>query len=424
MSKLRIGNDVTAIITITASGSSVAWDLSKIAFVLAHSDAQNKDTKMTFSVDENDNTKLVAKFAAEDQRFLGTYRVIVVFTDAQATCTWDAPSFELVEFTADADVTTTIAVNLTGTVELMSISDLYATLQSAVISAQSDATSAQTSATAAANSATAAAAEVAKLNDPDAEFSLTSENSLQNKIVTKRFDNDEAAVTAHVGDTTNPHGVTKAQVGLGAVDNTADSDKPVSEATRTAIAAEKTGREDADAALQVNINSETDKRVSANSALAGAIDAEETARKDADNLLQANIDTEVADRATADGLNEKVANKVTGISEDSTDTQYPSALGVVTPMTSNERVLAKTINSLLERVDSLEAMLRDGVGCLTVDTLQVNRGINQSDSVGSAVIRGSAAPTVIPDFVGQLWVYGTTIYMAVATDSVSNWKQL
>ncbi len=39
----------------------------------------------------------------------------------------------------------------------------------------------------------------------------------------------------HTGDTNNPHGVTKAQVGLGAVDNTADAAKPVSAAQQAAI---------------------------------------------------------------------------------------------------------------------------------------------------------------------------------------------
>ena len=44
------------------------------------------------------------------------------------------------------------------------------------------------------------------------------------------------ALTTHTGNTANPHGVTKAQVGLGNVDNTADTDKPVSTAQAAAIA--------------------------------------------------------------------------------------------------------------------------------------------------------------------------------------------
>lgn len=43
-------------------------------------------------------------------------------------------------------------------------------------------------------------------------------------------------VDLHIGNKSNPHGVTKAQVGLGNVNNTSDADKPVSTAQATAIA--------------------------------------------------------------------------------------------------------------------------------------------------------------------------------------------
>lgn len=46
---------------------------------------------------------------------------------------------------------------------------------------------------------------------------------------------DDADLTAHVGDTANPHGVTKSQVGLANVDNTSDANKPISTATQTAL---------------------------------------------------------------------------------------------------------------------------------------------------------------------------------------------
>jgi hypothetical protein len=42
-------------------------------------------------------------------------------------------------------------------------------------------------------------------------------------------------VDTHIDAKTNPHAVTKAQVGLGNVDNTADTSKPVSTATQTAL---------------------------------------------------------------------------------------------------------------------------------------------------------------------------------------------
>ena len=49
------------------------------------------------------------------------------------------------------------------------------------------------------------------------------------------IDNVATDLSAHEQDTNNPHDVTKAQVGLGNVDNTSDIDKPVSTAQATAI---------------------------------------------------------------------------------------------------------------------------------------------------------------------------------------------
>ena len=45
-----------------------------------------------------------------------------------------------------------------------------------------------------------------------------------------------AKIDSHIGNKSNPHGVTQAQVGLGNVNNTSDADKPVSTAQATAIA--------------------------------------------------------------------------------------------------------------------------------------------------------------------------------------------
>ena len=46
---------------------------------------------------------------------------------------------------------------------------------------------------------------------------------------------EQTALSAHTARTDNPHAVTKAQVGLGNVDNTADADKPVSSAVQAAL---------------------------------------------------------------------------------------------------------------------------------------------------------------------------------------------
>ena len=53
--------------------------------------------------------------------------------------------------------------------------------------------------------------------------------------VDSHSDTNSTNLSNHIGNTSNPHSVTKAQVGLGNVDNTSDLDKPISTATQTAL---------------------------------------------------------------------------------------------------------------------------------------------------------------------------------------------
>lgn len=55
----------------------------------------------------------------------------------------------------------------------------------------------------------------------------------------KQVSDNLSALTSHTSNTSNPHSTTKAQVGLGNVDNTSDADKPVSAATQTALNAKQ-----------------------------------------------------------------------------------------------------------------------------------------------------------------------------------------
>lgn len=65
-----------------------------------------------------------------------------------------------------------------------------------------------------------------------------------------------AKVDSHMGNKSNPHGVTKAQVGLGNVNNTSDADKPVSTAQATAIADAKAAGTNA----QTNLTTHTQNK--------------------------------------------------------------------------------------------------------------------------------------------------------------------
>lgn len=53
--------------------------------------------------------------------------------------------------------------------------------------------------------------------------------------VSERFTETNTIINDHIIDKNNPHGVTKEQVGLENVDNTADLDKPISNATQAAL---------------------------------------------------------------------------------------------------------------------------------------------------------------------------------------------
>lgn len=80
---------------------------------------------------------------------------------------------------------------------------------------------------------------------------------------------DASDLTDHIGDTDNPHSVTKAQLGLGNVDNTSDANKPVSTATAESIAAAKSYAADL-------VSTEAVARASAVSALDAAKAAKAT----------------------------------------------------------------------------------------------------------------------------------------------------
>lgn len=69
----------------------------------------------------------------------------------------------------------------------------------------------------------------------DDALSTTSTNAIANKAVATKINDVEKTITDHVADVENPHNVTKAQIGLDKVDNTADADKPISTLTQAAL---------------------------------------------------------------------------------------------------------------------------------------------------------------------------------------------
>lgn len=77
------------------------------------------------------------------------------------------------------------------------------------------------------------------------------------KLGTHQLQVDWTTLNNHIANKSNPHGVTKAQVGLGSVDNTSDAAKPVSTAQATAIAAAKKAGTDAQADITSHANNKS-----------------------------------------------------------------------------------------------------------------------------------------------------------------------
>lgn len=71
--------------------------------------------------------------------------------------------------------------------------------------------------------------------DSVADFTAVKKDLADNSSVNSKVNGVRQELDAHIEDLINPHQVTKGQIGLGNVDNTADADKPVSNSTQAAI---------------------------------------------------------------------------------------------------------------------------------------------------------------------------------------------
>lgn len=113
-----------------------------------------------------------------------------------------------------------------------------------------------------------------------------------------------AANAVHNENTSNPHSVTKAQVGLGSVDNTSDADKPVSSAQSTALGLkfDKTG---GSVTGNITVNNGTDSRtlLQVSGVTEGQVQATGSAvRLASNNTTPLVLSTNGVDRVTADNV--------------------------------------------------------------------------------------------------------------------------
>ena len=109
----------------------------------------------------------------------------------------------------DTDINLKDRANHTGTQPASTISDFANAVKTTVLSGLSTVTNAVITTT---------------------DTVLTALGKLQ-----KQISDNLSTLTSHINNKSNPHTVTKSQLGLGNVDNTADLDKPISDAVQTAL---------------------------------------------------------------------------------------------------------------------------------------------------------------------------------------------
>ncbi len=125
------------------------------------------------------------------------------------------------------------------------------------------------------------------------------------------------AIDAHVANVENPHGVTKAQVGLGNVDNTSDANKPVSTAQQAALDLKQNSAISVEGITATTVEGALAELDSAIDGVAGSLgDYVEKSSISTAIPSSGAVDTKVAsEKAVADGLATKA-----GLSADNTFT--------------------------------------------------------------------------------------------------------
>ena len=154
---------------------------------------------------------------------------------------------------------------------------------------------------------------------------------------------NKATLDLHKNDSTNPHQVTKAQVGLGNADNTSDADKPVSTAQQTALnlKADKTKQVIAGSGLTGGGDLSTDRTINVVATDDSIVVAADGIKVDTQNLLTSTSATKplAANQGTIlDGKITQLRSDLTGLQTDVSglDAEVNSYRQAVVTMQINE----------------------------------------------------------------------------------------
>lgn len=144
--KIRIGTDIITMLSVNISGNPVTWSDTDIRHVFAFSDIQGQPVaEMSF---RSEGQSLRCTYAAKDQNYTGTFRVIVEFADGTSfASSLDVPAFEIVRTTEEADADTgAVVLDIDGTMRFYSLSEAIAKIEAATKAATDAAAAADKSA--------------------------------------------------------------------------------------------------------------------------------------------------------------------------------------------------------------------------------------------------------------------------------------
>lgn len=94
---------------------------------------------------------------------------------------------------------------------------------------------------------------------------------------------------------------------------------------------------------------------------------------------------------------------------------------------NNEEVIAAALVELKNKIDALQNIIKEMIlGSVQIDNLDIVKNLNIYGS-SNMILTGTAAPTVVPDFIGQFFIKTTATtacYQATGNSSVNDWKQI
>lgn len=195
-------------------------------------------------------------------------------------------------------------------------------------------------------------------------------------------DTQIADSNAHIADTGNPHAVTKAQVGLGNVDNTSDANKPISTATQTALDGKSntghthTSSDVTDFQAQVSANTDVAANTSHSASTSNphSVTKAQVGLGNADNTSDANKPVSTAQQTALDAK-ENLSNKSTNTSLGTSDTNYPSQKAVKTYV-DNRTLTWSEVTGTSQAAAVQNAYIANNAGLVTI-TLPTTAAVGQ-----------------------------------------------